>query len=56
MIRETGRCSGIENYSRHIDGREAGTPPYTLMDFFPDDFILFIDESHVTIPQVRAMY
>ena len=56
MIRETGRCAGIENYSRHLDGREAGTPPYTLIDFFPDDFILFVDESHVTIPQVRGMY
>ncbi len=56
MLREIGFCQGIENYSRHISGREAGTPPYTLLDYFPDDFIMFIDESHVTIPQVRAMY
>ena len=56
MMRETGYCTGIENYSRHLDGRKAGKPPYTLLDFFPDDFLLFIDESHATIPQVRAMY
>ena len=56
MLRELGHCSGIENYSRHIAGREAGEPPCTLMDFFPDDFLLFIDESHQTIPQVGAMY
>ena len=56
MMRETGFCSGIENYSRHISGREAGSPPYTLMDYFPDDFLLMIDESHVTLPQVRAMF
>ena len=56
MLRETGFCKGIENYSRHIAGREAGEPPCTLMDFFPDDFLLFIDESHQTIPQVGAMY
>ena len=56
MIREIGFCSGIENYSRHISGREAGSAPYTLLDYFPDDFVLFVDESHVTIPQVRAMY
>jgi excinuclease ABC subunit B len=56
MIREIGYCSGIENYSRYFDGREKGTPPYTLLDFFPDDFIMFIDESHMTIPQIRGMY
>ena len=56
MMRETGFCSGIENYSRHISGREAGSPPYTLMDYFPDDFLLMIDDSHVTLPQVRAMF
>lgn len=56
MMRETGFCSGIENYSRHISGRAEGSPPYTLFDYFPDDFLLLIDESHATIPQVRAMY
>ncbi len=56
MIREVGYCSGIENYSRILDGRAAGSPPQTLIDYFPDDFLLFIDESHVTLPQVRAMY
>lgn len=56
MIREVGYCSGIENYSRILDGRAKGTPPQTLIDYFPDDFLLFIDESHVTLPQVRAMY
>ena len=56
MLRETGFCKGIENYSRHIAGRQEGEPPCTLMDFFPDDFLLFIDESHQTIPQVGAMY
>ncbi|MFH1361311.1 MAG: excinuclease ABC subunit UvrB [bacterium] len=56
MIREMGYCSGIENYSRHLDGRKPGEPPGTLIDYFPDDFLLFIDESHVTVPQVRAMY
>lgn len=56
MMRETGFCSGIENYSRHISGREAGSPPFTLIDYLPDDFLLFVDESHVTLPQVRAMY
>ncbi len=56
MMRETGFCSGIENYSRHISGREAGSPPYTLLDYFGDDFLLMIDESHVTLPQVRAMF
>ena len=56
MMRETGFCKGIENYSRHISGRQAGEPPCTLMDFFPEDYLLFIDESHQTIPQVRAMF
>ena len=56
MMKEMGVCPGIENYSRHLDGRKAGDPPYTLLDFFPEDFILFIDESHVSLPQVRAMY
>ena len=56
MMRETGFCKGIENYSRHISGRQPGQPPCTLMDFFPDDYLLFIDESHQTIPQVRAMF
>ena len=56
MLLETGFCQGIENYSRHISGREPGSSPYTLFDYFPDDFLLFIDESHATIPQVRAMY
>jgi len=56
MMREIGFCSGIENYSRHLEGREAGTPPYTLLDYFPSDFLLVVDESHVTLPQVRGMY
>ena len=56
MLRETGFCKGIENYSRIMSGRKAGAPPFTLLDYFPDDFILFVDESHVTLPQVRAMY
>ena len=56
MIKEMGYCSGIENYSRILDGRDPGTAPKTLLDFFPDDFLMFIDESHVTLPQVRAMY
>lgn len=56
MMREIGYCSGIENYSRHISGRAAGSAPYTLLDYFPDDFLLVVDESHVTISQVRAMY
>ena len=56
MMREIGSCSGIENYSRHIDGREPGSPPNTLLDYFPDDFLLVIDESHVTVPQIGAMY
>lgn len=56
MIREMGYCQGIENYSRILDGRAPGTPPQTLLDYFPEDFLMFIDESHVTLPQVRAMY
>lgn len=56
MIRETGFCSGIENYSRHLSGLEPGQPPFTLIDFFPDDFLIIVDESHITIPQVRGMY
>ena len=56
MIKEMGYCNGIENYSRYFDGRTPGSPPYTLMSYFPDDFITFIDESHITIPQIRGMY
>ncbi len=56
MLRQVGSCSGIENYSRHIDGREQGSPPNTLLDYFPEDFLLVIDESHVTVPQIGAMY
>ncbi|WP_407124258.1 excinuclease ABC subunit UvrB [Weissella paramesenteroides] len=56
MIREMGFTTGIENYSRHMDGRQPGEPPFTLLDFFPDDFIIIVDESHVTMPQVRGMY
>lgn len=56
MIKEIGYCSGIENYSRYFDGRQPGEPPFTLLDYFPEDFLLFIDESHMTIPQLRAMY
>ena len=56
MIQELGYCSGVENYSRYFDGREAGTPPYCLLDYFPDDMLLVIDESHVTVPQIHAMY
>jgi excinuclease ABC subunit B len=56
MMREVGYCSGIENYSRHLDGRPAGSTPYTLLDYFPDDYLTFIDESHITLPQVRGMY
>lgn len=56
MLREIGYCSGIENYSRHMDGRKPGEAPYTLLDFFPDDFLIVVDESHVTMPQVRGMY
>jgi excinuclease ABC subunit B len=56
MMRQVGSCSGIENYSRHIDGRAPGTPPHTLLDYFPEDFLLVIDESHVTVPQIGGMY
>ncbi|HCC07012.1 MAG TPA: excinuclease ABC subunit B [Clostridiales bacterium] len=56
MMRELGYCSGIENYSRHMSGREAGSTPYTLLDYFPDDYLIMVDESHMTIPQVRGMY
>ena len=56
MMRETGFCSGIENYSRHLSGLKPGEPPHTLLDYFPDDFLMIVDESHVTIPQVRGMY
>lgn len=56
MLRETGFCKGIENYSRVMSGREPGSPPFTLLDYFPKDFLLFVDESHVTLPQVRGMY
>ncbi|MCL2370690.1 MAG: excinuclease ABC subunit UvrB [Firmicutes bacterium] len=56
MMREMGYCSGIENYSRYFDGRSAGQPPFTLLDYFPKDFVMFIDESHMSVPQVRAMY
>ena len=56
MMQEAGVCSGIENYSRHLGRRAAGTPPWTLLDYFPDDFLLFIDESHITLPQIRGMY
>ncbi len=56
MLRETGFCSGIENYSRHLTGLEPGQPPFTLIDFFPDDFLILVDESHITIPQIRGMY
>src|SRR6476646_7557414 len=56
MMRQVGFCSGIENYSRHIDGREAASPPHCLLDYFPDDFLTVIDESHVTVPQIGGMY
>ena len=56
MIREIGYCSGIENYSRYFDGRNPGEPPFTLLDYFPEDFIMFVDESHMTLPQIRGMY
>ena len=56
MMKETGFCSGIENYSRHLSGLKAGQPPHTLLDYFPDDFIIMVDESHITIPQIRGMY
>jgi excinuclease ABC subunit B len=56
MLRETGGCAGIENYSRHLSGREAGSQPWCLLDYFPDDYLMFVDESHITLPQVRGMY
>ena len=56
MMKEIGYCSGIENYSRHMDGRAPGSRPYNLLDYFPKDFLLVIDESHVTVPQIRGMY
>src|SRR5699024_10601885 len=56
MLLEMGYCNGIENYSRHMDGRKPGEAPYTLLDFFPEDFLLMVDESHMTMPQVRGMY
>ena len=56
MLRETGFCSGIENYSRHLSGTKEGEPPYCLMDFFKDDYLIIVDESHITIPQIRGMY
>ena len=56
MLKETGFCSGIENYSRHLTGSAPGEPPYTLMDYFPEDFLIIVDESHITIPQIRGMY
>ena len=56
MMLQLGFCSGIENYSRHIDGREAGTPPNCLLDYFPEDFLCVIDESHITVPQIGAMH
>ena len=55
-MHEIGYCNGIENYSRYFDGRQPGDAPFTLLDYFPKDFLLFIDESHVTVPQIRAMY
>jgi len=56
MLLNTGYCTGIENYSRYFSGRKPGEEPYTLLNFFPDDFLLFIDESHITLPQLRGMY
>jgi len=56
MLREAGYCNAVENYSRHLSGRPAGSPPWTLLDYFPDDFLLFVDESHMTLPQIRGMY
>ena len=56
MLQETGFCSGVENYSRHLSRRAAGSAPWTLLDYFPEDFLLFVDESHMTLPQVRGMY
>ena len=56
MLKELGFCNGIENYSRILDGREPGSPPHTLIDYFPDDFVTFVDESHQTMPQIGGMY
>ena len=56
MLEVAGYCGGVENYSRHLSQRAAGSTPYTLMDYIPDDFLLFVDESHMTIPQIRGMY
>src|SRR3712207_5757062 len=56
MMRELGYTSGIENYSRHLDGRPSGSTPYTLLDYFPDDYVTFVDESHITLPQIQGMY
>ena len=56
MMKETGFCSGIENYSRHLTGRAPGQPPYTLIDYFKNDFLIIVDESHMTVPQIGAMY
>ena len=56
MLKEVGYCSGIENYSRHLDGRAPGTHPWTMIDFLPSDYLLVIDESHMTVPQIRGMY
>ena len=56
MLEVAGYCSGVENYSRHLSQREAGSTPHTLMDYLPDNFLLFVDESHMTLPQVRGMY
>ena len=56
IMQEMGYCSGIENYSRHLTGRKRGESPYTLLDYFPEDFLIVVDESHVTLPQLRAMY
>ena len=56
MMQETGYCAGVENYSRHLARRAAGSTPYTLMDYFPEDYLLFVDESHMTLPQIRGMY
>ena len=56
MMREVGYCSGIENYSRHLSGRAAGSTPHTLIDYFPEDFLIIVDESHITVPQIRGMY
>ena len=56
MMKETGFCSGIENYSRHLTGLPPGAPPHTLIDYFPDDFLIIVDESHISIPQIRGMH